>query len=78
MRRLLVQPAAFLDHLEGSKCLLGLIVVVELPRQIAYRKKQKRQAGNNPKRASGFEQAICHVESFDSAQDRLHRDISNC
>ena len=42
MWRLLIKPAAFLDHLEGSKRLFGLIVIVELPRQIRDREKQDR------------------------------------
>ena len=42
MWRLLIKPATFLDHLEGSKSLLGLIVVVELPRQVGDREKEYR------------------------------------
>ena len=39
---LLIKPATLLDHLKGSKRLLGLIVIVELPWQIRDREKQYR------------------------------------
>ena len=54
VRCLLIKPASFLDHLKGSERLLGLIVIVELPRQIRDREKQKDNGGNNPERAPVF------------------------
>jgi hypothetical protein len=55
MRRLLIEPVTFLDHLEGSERLLGLIVVIELPRQIADEKQKKAYRSNEPNRALVFE-----------------------
>ena len=34
MRRVLIKPMTFLNHFEGAKGLLGLVIVVELPGQI--------------------------------------------
>jgi hypothetical protein len=48
MWRLLVQPTALLDHLKGSKRLLRLIVIVELPWQIADREKHNDNCGDQP------------------------------
>src|SRR3954465_3165244 len=62
MRRLLVQPLPFVDHLKRSKGLLRLIVVVELPRQIADCENQNCQGGDNPNCALITEQALCHFE----------------
>src|SRR5439155_21317181 len=61
MRRLLIEPAPFLDHLEGGECLLGLIVIVELPRQIGDEKQKDNDSSNEPNGAFVFEQALCHV-----------------
>ncbi len=56
--RLLIKPVAFLDHLEGSKRLFGLIVVVELPRQVGDREKEYCQAGDEPKSALAGENCL--------------------
>ena len=48
VRRLLIEPASFLDHLKGSKGLLGLIVIVELPRQISDDRQEDRDRSNDP------------------------------
>ena len=61
MRRLLVKPVTFLDHLEGSECLFRLIVVIELPGQIPDEKQEKGYTSNDPNGAPVFEQASCHV-----------------
>src|SRR5258706_13831855 len=62
MWSLLIEPVTFLDHLKGSECLLCLIVVIELPRQIADEKQEKAYGGNDPNVALIFKQASCHVE----------------
>jgi hypothetical protein len=61
--RLLIKPATFLDHLEGSVRLLRLVVVIELPRQIADEKQKKAKGSNGPNGALVVEQVACHVES---------------
>ena len=55
-----MKPPAFLDHLEGSECLLRLIVVVELPRQIADEKQKKTYGDHHPNGALVLEHACCH------------------
>ncbi len=70
MGGLLIKPVTFLDHLEGSVCLLRLVVVIELPRQIADEKQKKAKGSNDPNGALVFKQVACHVERS--------RDISNC
>src|SRR5262245_34876540 len=62
MRRSLIKPVAFLDHFKGSECLLRLVVVIELPRQIADEKQEKGYACHNPNAAVVIEQACRHVE----------------
>ena len=62
MWSLLIEPVTFLDHLKGSECLLCLIVVIELPRQIADEKQEKAHGSNDPNGAPIFKQASCHVE----------------
>ena len=62
MGRLLIKPVTFLDHLEGSVCLLRLIIVIELPRQISDREKKNDHQGDNPECSATFKQASCHVE----------------
>src|SRR4029077_9839319 len=59
---LLIKPAAFLDHLEGSVRLLRLVIVIELPRQIANEKQKKANDSNDPNGALVFDQVACHVE----------------
>ena len=72
MGRLLIEPVTFLDHLKGSECLLRLIVVIELPRQIADPEKKDDYEGNNPEGSAIFKQASCHVErSRDISDSRL-------
>ena len=40
----------FFDHFERGERLLGLIVIVELPRQVGNKKENDRQRTNDPKR----------------------------
>ena len=78
-RSLLIKPASFLDHLEGREGLLGLIVIVEMPRQISEDKQEDCYRGNNPERPPVFEQAFCHVERKSRPErSRTGRDISHC
>src|SRR4029078_1728445 len=76
MRRLRIKPVTFLNHLERSECLLRLIVVIELPRQIADEKQEKAYGCNNPNSALVFEQACCHVErSREISRSNVSRDL---
>src|SRR5437762_3603154 len=45
---LVVRPAALVNHLEGTKRLLRLVVIVELPWQIADREKHNDNSGDQP------------------------------
>jgi len=59
MRRLLIKPMALLHHLEGSERLLGLIVIVELPRQIRKQEQDGDERGNDPKCPLILEKIFC-------------------
>ena len=48
--RALIKPVSFLDHLEGRKGLLCLIVIVELPRQIGDQEQWNDDRGDDPER----------------------------
>ena len=51
MRGPLEEPVAFPDHLERSKRLLPLVVIVQLPRQIRYGKQAEDDRADHPNRA---------------------------
>src|SRR5213076_2456601 len=61
-RCLLIKPASFLDQLEGREGMLGLIVIVEMPRQIRDDKQENRDRSNDPECPTIFKQSFCHVE----------------
>jgi hypothetical protein len=75
--RLLIEPAAFLDHLEGSVRLLRLVIVIELPRQIANEKQKKANDSNDPNGALVFEQVACHVERSRDINSNVKARMSN-
>ena len=82
VRRLLIKPAAFLDHLKGSERLLGLIIIIQLPRQIRDCEKQESRRHDDPQGAPVLQHVIlCHVERSRLPSRSFMRragDISNC
>src|SRR5438094_4693809 len=56
-------PMSLRRHFVGSPRLLGLIVIVELPRKIRDRKQNQHERGERPECSPAFEETFAHAIS---------------